>query len=200
MSECKTIDGRTFDQTINLPVPNSAMLVAPRYCLVLSSFPMFLGCDGGGTASHGHFRNAHEVRDYLRAGGDPDLISKQDRPKSKSTLLHNAAIYGDAEIVRALLDGGANPNALDNGRRTPLTNVFTTRDRADADEDARIDIINTLLPRTDLKIEDYEGRTAFDCAKKYGSAREIMAFEKFFREEAGRGQETETKVKKQTAP
>lgn len=43
---------------------------------------------------------------------------------SGDTALHTAVKYGSVEAVKALLDAGANPNALNNDLRTALISVF----------------------------------------------------------------------------
>jgi ankyrin repeat protein len=53
--------------------------------------------------------SAHAVKTILAAGGDPN----QKAPKSYTgwTILHEAALYGEADAVRALLDAGADIGA-----------------------------------------------------------------------------------------
>ena len=66
------------------------------------------------------------------------------------TLLHRACIYGARECVIALLTLGANPNAVDENKSTPLH--LTINDPADEMDgrinvpaDATVHIVETLL-------------------------------------------------------
>ncbi len=51
---------------------------------------------------------------------DPDLVLRKHAGR---TLLHEAAACGSTPMVKLLLDSGADPNALDGGRHTPLYSV-----------------------------------------------------------------------------
>jgi ankyrin repeat protein len=53
-----------------------------------------------------------------RAVSDPTLIKA--RGKDGSTLLHHAAVFGDAKLVAALIDKGADVNAVNLDGATPL--------------------------------------------------------------------------------
>ena len=59
----------------------------------------------------------------LDAGLDPNLTFSNGY-----SLLHRAAKLGRAAVVEVLLKHGANPNALDKGKRTPLSLIFVPAD------------------------------------------------------------------------
>ena len=131
------------------------------------------GCDDG-HPSPTVLSSTKALRQYLDRGGDPNGITKQDWYKGKRTLLHRAAIYSDEEIVKMLLAAGANPNARDSTSGwTPLMIAFTTRE----EDSSKAGVIACLLKVSDLTIKDRWGGTAYDCAKKYGSASEVELIE-----------------------
>ena len=63
-----------------------------------------------------------EVRNKLEHGADPDFILL---PKGKKTALHCCCMGGRVNLVKLLLAKGANPNALDNSKMTPLDVLFS---------------------------------------------------------------------------
>lgn len=129
----------------------------------------FVACDGG-RPPYDLVSNVASLHKYLDRGGDPNGITKKDSYKSRYTLLHRAAINGDEEVVSALLSAGADPNRRDNIGRTPLMDLFTARDQ----DSARLGVLQLLLKVSDLSIKDKSEKTAYDYAKEYGSAAEIV--------------------------
>jgi hypothetical protein len=63
-----------------------------------------------------------EVKRKLDQGADPDVILL---PKAKKTALHCCCMGGRVNLVKLLLSKGANPNALDNSKMTPLDVLFS---------------------------------------------------------------------------
>ena len=76
-----------------------------------------LGCASVSKAAHQGDLGA--VQAYL-AGGGAVSARFDDGGCDGCTLLHAAADGGQAEVVRALLDRGADPNAVAAHSRTPL--------------------------------------------------------------------------------
>src|SRR4051794_11025628 len=69
----------------------------------------------------GYFPNGPEVaRILLAAGGDPNA---RERAARSETPLHWAASSDDADVARALIDGGADINTPDGSIGTPLENA-----------------------------------------------------------------------------
>jgi len=100
------------------------------------------------------------VRYLLGAGADP-------RPASRNggfTPLHSAVATDagatDIEIVRMLLDKGADPNAQSQSGSTPLHTVAFTGDRAS------LELL--IVHRADPAIRNKAGQTASDIATERG--------------------------------
>ncbi|KAK4166938.1 WD40-repeat-containing domain protein [Cladorrhinum sp. PSN259] len=64
-------------------------------------------------------QNKDEVRFLIDIGADMEAKGYGDWPGWKGTALHEAAWYGSLEIVRLMLEKGANRRATDIGGRTP---------------------------------------------------------------------------------
>ncbi len=60
------------------------------------------------------------VKEYILKGGNPDAVSKDSR---KSTALNFAVVNGHTEIVRALVEAGANINLEDKWHTLPIENA-----------------------------------------------------------------------------
>ncbi len=62
-----------------------------------------------------------QVRSVLHRGADPNATDEAHHPKRNWIPLHEVCFSGNApEVVDILLEFGANPNAIDNKRRTAL--------------------------------------------------------------------------------
>jgi ankyrin repeat protein len=84
------------------------------------------------------------------------------------TALHYAAPYCTVDVVRALLDAGAEPNARDIRQMTPLMLAVgsETQDAA---------VVRVLIHAgADVTAKSKAGETALDWARKYGS-KDVMA-------------------------
>lgn len=148
--------------------------VAYKVCVYLFCVGLIASCSSDVERS-GVFPDIEGLERYLAAGGDPNAIGHKDRKsRSMRTLLHNTADSGDAKMVSVLVRTGANPNAVDVGGWTPLMGLFTTRDEVEG----RKEILEVLLPVTDLSILDVYGENALQLARKYGTEAEISLLER----------------------
>ena len=101
-----------------------ALLGIP-FVLIVAAMPIFLGCGGEEkmppTPAEMLFAASRagrldEVKEILES--KPLLVSSRDE-KSK-TALHHAASAGHVEVVKLLLENGADPSARDSFNITPL--------------------------------------------------------------------------------
>lgn len=96
------------------------------------------------------------VREELRRGADPNEVQL----RHYDTALMAAAETGDVELVRLLLDHGANVNAEDDGQEFGTALITAVRHRASED------MIRLLLARgARWEPKDCQGKTALDWAK-----------------------------------
>jgi uncharacterized protein len=106
------------------------------------------------------FKRREVVRYLLDAGADLRLASRQ----GGFTPLHSAVATDagavDIEIVRLLLDKGADPNAKGQSGSTPLHTVGFTGDRAS------LELL--LKHRADPEIKNNDGKTPADLARERG--------------------------------
>ena len=106
------------------------------------------------------FKRREVVRYLLEAGADVRPASRQ----GGFTPLHSAVATDagavDVEIVRLLLDKGADPNARSQSGSTPLHTVGFTGDRAS------LDLL--LKHRGDPAVKNNDGKTAADIARERG--------------------------------
>jgi uncharacterized protein len=104
-----------------------------------------------------YFRHPDTARLLLDRGADQN---RAGMGAMKVTALHAAVSSGQTEIVRWLLDAGADVNARQQMDYTPLMGAAAN---------ARIDIIELLLARgADTSLRSTDGKTAADVAREHG--------------------------------
>ena len=92
---------------------------------------------------------------WIRAGADMEMRDKQG-----NTALDYAVLNQETEIVAALLEHGAPPNATDDIKWTPLMEATISNS---------VDIIHLLVQHgADINATDYQGWTALMHAGWYG--------------------------------
>lgn len=106
---------------------------------------------------------SHNSYEYTKVAIEPLLdaganVNAKDNSRSNRSVLHYAALAGDAPAVRLLLDRGADVNAKSNLGCTPLIEIC-----ASDDPSKLIKIAEVLLVRgTDPALRDNAGYTALD--------------------------------------
>ena len=86
------------------------------------------------------------------------MCNVKGKDETGRTPLHYAALHGDVPQTRALLKGGANPNAKDIHGRTPLHEAALA-------SVTKGDIINMLLDAgADINAQEEGGNTPLHCA------------------------------------
>ena len=106
---------------------------------------------------------AQTAEDFFRAirGGDLETLRKLSvnpnvKDRLDTTPLHYAAIYGNPEAVRILLEHGAPPNPRQEGGWTPLHEAAQIGD---------VEMVKILLEHgARVNDQDIDGRTALDHA------------------------------------
>ncbi len=101
-------------------------------------------------------RHSETVAILLAAGADVNKRNRLGR-----TALMFAAFYGDVRIAKALLDHGADVDAVDGETSRPAL--------AAAAMNGHLEVVRLLLDKgADTSIRDREGSTALGWAKKRG--------------------------------
>ena len=112
---------------------------------------------------------AGDVDTLYKAAGDGNTsqvlalldggVDVNGRTSDGSYALNRAAVRNEVEIVRLLLDRGANPNVQNSEGDTPL--ICATKYAG-----GKAETVKTLVEAgTDLAIKDKNGKTALDYAK-----------------------------------
>jgi ankyrin repeat protein len=124
--------------------------------------------DGYAVFGFGTFFRHPEVDRALLALG-PD-VNAQARNPQRVGAIHAAAAQSDREMVRTLLEHGANPNLKQQLDYTPL---HTAAGRGD------IEMAKLLIRHgADASVRGTDGKTLLDVAREHGQ----VAFEHWFRE------------------
>lgn len=96
--------------------------------------------------------------------------------------MHGAFLYGNSkgdytQIVRLLLKHGANPDARDNERRTPLHLVSSSQRLVSS---SRLEIARVLLSHgADINAEDDKGGTPLQVALANGQAEMVQLLSEY---------------------
>jgi len=133
----------------------------PRLQAILASQPAELNrhSHDGWTALHlaAHFGHLEAVRTLLARGAD---VHARSTNSLDNHPLHAALAGRSAEVARALLDAGANPNTIEHGGYTPLHQ---------AAEQGDLVLVQLLLGRgASPTPKDDHGRTPLDPAEAKG--------------------------------
>ena len=87
-------------------------------------------------------------------------IDIEARLSDGATALHTAALVGDNEAIKILLDAGANPNVVDDCNRKPLWAAV---------RENNVETVKLLLKRTkDINDQIYNGHTCLSTAARWG--------------------------------
>lgn len=87
-------------------------------------------------------------------------IGIESRSVDGATAMHTAALEGDIEAFKLLIDAGANPNVVDHCNRKPLW--FSVRQN-------HVEIVKLLLERTtNINDQVYNGHTCLSTATRWG--------------------------------
>lgn len=153
---------------------NTALINALRYRADEELIKLLLesGADVNAASTRGHTPlheiAAHAVNiEYLdtmiSAGAD---VNAQD--DNLLTPLHTAAYAGEIESIDILVRNGADINAVEENGRTPLIHALHSPQNQN-------DIINILIPATDLSLTDETQKTALHLAVINGRPTEMIS-------------------------
>ncbi|UKZ68921.1 uncharacterized protein TrAtP1_009939 [Trichoderma atroviride] len=107
-----------------------------------------------------------DIGDYLIS---MNLVPIQDKDLYGRTPLMEAVLSDNADMVKTLLRMGADPNASDTERKTPLIRAITSHS-------INQEIVTALLehPRLDPELEDCRGRSYNYWAARLGLERDVI--------------------------
>ena len=105
----------------------------------------------------------YTIRFFLERGADVDAVDD-----NHSSLLHVASFYGNVEVVRLLLERGANTNVRNSEGQTPLHRILVKFEDKDV-----LGAIQLLLLEhgADVDALDNDHSTPLHLASQYGSVR-----------------------------
>ncbi|MDG1436637.1 MAG: ankyrin repeat domain-containing protein [Rickettsiaceae bacterium] len=108
--------------------------------------------------------NTQMVRFLLENGININLNNNSSSDKEEFTALHVAAQYTDLDIMKLLIEKGADVSAQDSEGETPLHWIYTGTDN-NMSSSKRAEAAKLLIEaRADFRIKNIEGKTALDCA------------------------------------
>jgi len=122
-------------------------------------------------AGHSHGRKSKSKCEELIPDIDPKCRVDIDQPLPEGDFaLELAAIHGHVEIVRMLLEAGANPNQQD---RSGLTALHVVCHEGGSDQS--LEIVRLLLAEAKARVDvqDSEGNTALHFAAEFGHHKHI---------------------------
>ena len=131
------------------------------------------------TLLHTSYNNRQLLPDVARLllerGADVNARTEQgNHDLEGGTPLHTAADYGRVEVVRVLLEHGANVGAEDNKGRTPLHDAAEYRiiknlEKVEDYASGKVEVVRVLLEHgANVGAKDNEGETAFQMASAVG--------------------------------
>lgn len=109
--------------------------------------------------------DVEHIKDYLSAGKSPDAIDFRG-----FSLLQIAIEHQHPEIVKLLLEAGANPNLIDRFGTTPISRAIdAARDDADdRDAEPSLELVEMLLHHgADVYLPGSTGHTAIESANRW---------------------------------
>ena len=136
----------------------AASLIGITGCASSGDVDTLYRAAGGGDTSR--------VLTLLESGVDVNA-----RTSDESYALNRAAVYNQAEMVRLLLDRGADPNVQNGEGDTPL--ICATKYAGGHAATVKL----LVEGGTDLMIKDKDGKTALDYAKAKGQQKAIEILE-----------------------
>ena len=147
-------ENNTMDRALNPKTLSTAISTVIRGRVRSPSAMCFAVRDGDNGASGGGVNSGTGVNPLIVAKGDDG-----------ETLLHNMAMLGDASLVAALIENGADVNAQSPTGVTPLTRAVSG---------GHMDVVNALLMRgADPKLGESDKQTALHWLRKSDNAEAI---------------------------
>ncbi len=117
------------------------------------------------------------IRSYLSAGNSPDAIDFRG-----FSVLQIAIEHSHPEIVRLLLEGGANPNLIDRFGTTPIFRavVAAQDDADDRDSEPSLELVEMLLQHSaDVYLAGPNGHSAIQSANDWKHPRLVQLLLKY---------------------
>jgi len=99
-------------------------------------------------------------------------VNVNERTRSKSYALNAAAVENEIDVIRILLDHGADPNVQNNQGDTPL--ICATKYAGGKAETVEL----LVKAGTNQDVRDNEGKTALDYAKAKGQQQAVAMLER----------------------